>query len=612
MYGSLFQKWGLFSGALLVLIIFGGQGCNSFRSEKTSSSQVSSNKFICNGSDSITPSSVRRLPKAHYLNSLKEFLSRLSGPDKDFIFSSLQARVDRLPDDSKIPFSKSDTTLTQSHVDMAFELAFDLGSLLTSSTIYTNQLASVCGADSTQNSLTGACAKNFAAYYLRKIFKRPANPTEIDFFLNDPSSTVPTPLNLTTMDGLTVFLVRLLAHPNSYYIFDNEGTLVSGTEGNPGATYRLNKYEVLAKLTYLYWESSPDDYLFDKIESVDITQPEQVKTLLKYIFNDPKSRRGIRTFYSEWLKVNGMPLLGSANSLAYDEFSKGFNINLPGHNHRADMIQEIADITDYYTFAAEGRYDDLLNTPFSFTRTADMAQIYGINNLWDGTSAPSERFPASEPRSGILTRAAFLATGTEYTNPILKGKKIQSDILCNELPPPPANLDIKPAAQNTSYTTREIVEMATAGTASNPNQCMGCHRLMNPLGFASENFDSLGRFRTAENKFNSSSGAIENSITVRTEGLAVIRNLDTPVNDAVHLSRAIVDSGVGQECMVRKYFRYAYDRMESNFVDGCTMSDMLTNLTNQNNKGINGTNGTLKQLFESAAFQTPFLYRKVK
>ncbi|MDZ4660432.1 MAG: DUF1588 domain-containing protein [Pseudomonadota bacterium] len=586
-----------------VLVCTYGQGCGDFKSAGLQPQSSSSDgKFICRASDSISANTVRRLPRVHLLNSLKEFLSRMNTNDLSIVMANAQAQLEQLPIDSMERFTTNDTILNQNHVDAIFEIAFELASILATNQGYVAQLASICGVDSSQSSLTGVCAKTFADYYIKKTFKRPVTELEVSSLLADPSSTTQAPLNLTSSDGLTIFLGRLMAHPKFYYIFNNEGLLISGSEGISGATYQLNKYELLVKLTFLYWQGPPNDYLYEKIESTDITQQEQMRTIVKYILDDPKAKMGINTFYTEWLKTPSLPLLGASGSTAYSEFSKGLNINVQGHKHRTDMIEEINDITEYYTFTPNGRYEDLIMTPFSFAKTSDLADLYGVSSLWDGNSEPTIRFPASEPRAGILTRAAFVANGTEYTNPIHKGKRIRFDILCGELPPPPANLDIKPAAQNTLNTTREIIEVATAGTPTSPNQCMSCHRFMNPLGFATENYDSLGRFRTLENKFDPLTGLLKTSLNVNTHTDAIVKSNEVkPVNDAIELSKAIVDSRVGQQCMVRKYFRYAFERTESNTNDGCTLDNMMINL-----------DGSLKQFFESAAFQKPFLYRKVK
>src|SRR5207245_10837424 len=131
-------------------------------------------------------------------------------------------------------FSRNDTSLTQSHAGAVFDLAYALGSLIAANSTYVDQLARVCGSGSTQASLTGNCAKTFVSYYGRKAFRRPLTSVELADLLLDPTSTT-TPqanLDLATSDGITLLLVRLMGHPRFFYRLDNEGPLVSGTDGN--------------------------------------------------------------------------------------------------------------------------------------------------------------------------------------------------------------------------------------------------------------------------------------------------------------------------------------------------------------------------------------------
>src|SRR5690606_17046352 len=159
---------------------------------------------------------------------------------------------------------------------------------------------------------------------------------------------------------------------------------------------------------------------------------------------------------------------------------------------------EVLDMAQYYTLAVEGRYEDLMTSPYSFARSQTLAKIYGVST-WNGTTSGLVRFPSADRRAGILTRAAFLSANSEYTRPIVKGKRIRVDILCDEIPPTPPGLIVDPLIQEPHLTTAQVVTRTTGS-----NTCMTCHSQMNPLGFASENFDSLGRARSIESKFDSS------------------------------------------------------------------------------------------------------------
>jgi hypothetical protein len=184
----------------------------------------------------------------------------------------------------------------------------------------------------------------------------------------------------------------------------------------------------------------------------------------------------------------------------------------------------------------------------------------------------------------LLTRAALLVSGSEYTRPILKGREVRFRVMCDELPPPPANLVIKPLQQDTAKTTRQIVEEATASAT-----CQACHSKMNPLGFASENFDSLGRMRTLEQKLDVQ-GAVVNTVGIDTA--------TTGVRDAEDLGTQLAASGRGQRCMVQQYFRFTFGRHEDDVADGCDLEGMRTR-------------GTLVDTFKEIARRDSFRIRRL-
>src|SRR5205814_1672327 len=137
-----------------------------------------------------------------------------------------------------------------------------------------------------------------------------------------------------------------------------------------------------------------------------------------------------------------------------------------------------------------------LTSDLSFARDARLAKVYGVA-AWSGTGAPP-MLPAGQ-RPGLLTRALFVSTGTANTRPIMKGVFLRTNVLCDAIPPPPPGANAKPPDLGPNVTTRESVEAITEmpGTI-----CVGCHgTAINPLGFATEGFDALGRFRTAQRLF---------------------------------------------------------------------------------------------------------------
>src|SRR6185436_11071406 len=214
------------------------------------------------------------------------------------------------------------------------------------------------------------------------------------------------------------------------------------------------------------------------------------------------------------------------------------------------------------------RISSLLTTDRSFARDSRLAKLYGAS-VWDGAAAPPA-LPAGQ-RTGLLTRALFLATGSANTRPIMKGVFIRKNILCDKIPPPPAGANAKPPELGPNMTTRESVEAITEmpGTI-----CVSCHGVaINPLGFATEDFDSLARFRTTQRLFDAA-GAEMGTKPVNTMSVPqVVYGDQTAVSTPAELMSLMAGSGKVEACLARNFFRYTYGRWEDTTIDGCALED---------------------------------------
>jgi hypothetical protein len=247
--------------------------------------------------------------------------------------------------------------------------------------------------------------------------------------------------------------------------------------------------------------------------------------------------------------------------------------NLPSSELRQAMIDDVVGLLGYYTWQKPSGVATLFQSESSFARSSELASLYGIAP-WDGSSEPPS-FPSGQ-RPGLLTRALFLTTGSPNTRPIMKGLFIRKHILCDTIPPPPPGANAKPPDLQPGMTTRETVEELTEmeGTV-----CSGCHRtLLNPLGFATENFDALGRYRT-EQQFFDAQGNPAGTKPVDTSGVPyVLASSETPAAGATELMAQVVASGKVEACLSRNFFRYTFARWEDPAIDGCALESMRQSL----------------------------------
>ena len=156
------------------------------------------------------------------------------------------------------------------------------------------------------------------------------------------------------------------------------------------------------------------------------------------------------------------------------------------------MRDEAVNFADFVIRRGDGRLQTLLSAPFTVA-SPDLTLLYGATATpaADGTVQldPTQR-------AGLLTQAGFLAAHAHanQTSPVHRGLLIRKNLLCTDLPDPPANVNNNPPAPDPNATTRQRFEQHRA----NPS-CAACHQLMDPIGIGFENYDAIGRYRTTEN-----------------------------------------------------------------------------------------------------------------
>jgi hypothetical protein len=191
----------------------------------------------------------------------------------------------------------------------------------------------------------------------------------------------------------------------------------------------------------------------------------------------------------------------------------------------------------------------------------------------------------------------MLASNTEYSRPILKGKRIRTKLLCTVVPPPPPDLEIKPLLHPPDKTTRQAVEEATGDP-----KCQACHGTFNALGYASENYDPIGRFRAKELRFADGTGDVVSELDVDTKATATLYEGESrEVADAIELGAYLAESGVVHKCMVQNYFQFVTGRAGDDKKDGCDLEDLRGKLVE----------GSIREMLKETVMQQSFRQRKV-
>jgi hypothetical protein len=247
----------------------------------------------------------------------------------------------------------------------------------------------------------------------------------------------------------------------------------------------------------------------------------------------------VRAFHVHWLDLEGTDTI-SKDPDYYPDF---------GDALRGSMREETERFVEHAVLS-DGKLETLLTASYSFV-DANLAALYGVSapsSGWQKLELPSGQ------RAGILTQASFLATQAKpnASSPVYRGKFVREALLCQTLPPPPADLVIVPPNPDPNATTKEQFKQHSEDPG-----CSGCHQLMDPIGFGFESYDGIGAWRSEQN-----------GIAVDATGeLFDTQDADGPFEGAVELAARLAASSQVRECVARHWFRFAVKRGEVDDMD---------------------------------------------
>jgi mono/diheme cytochrome c family protein len=277
--------------------------------------------------------------------------------------------------------------------------------------------------------------------------------------------------------GIQVALRRMLADPT--FIFRAEQ---DPKEAAAGTVHRISDLELASRVSFLLWSSIPDDELLDLASRNMLRDPTVFERQVRRMLSDPRSRALVTNFAGQWLYIRNL----KATNPDRMEFPN-FDDNL-----RQSLRREMEMFFD--SVVREDRNVlDLMTADYTFVDER-LARHYGIPNVY------GSRFRrvavTDEARKGLLGKGSILAVTSraDRTSPVLRGKWILENLLGSPPPPPPPV--VPPFPENSGEqprTVRARLEQHRANPA-----CASCHRLMDPLGLALENFDAVGAWRTRE------------------------------------------------------------------------------------------------------------------
>ncbi len=331
------------------------------------------------------------------------------------------------------------------------------------------------------------CARKILSTLARRAYRRPVTDADLQALI----SLYETGRSKGDFEaGIEMALQRILAGPEFLFRVESDPENVARN-----TAYPISDVDLASRLSFFLWSSIPDDELLGLAENGQLKDPAVLERQVRKMLADPRSNALVSNFAGQWLYLRNLRRV-SPDTREFPDFD--------------DNLREAFRIETELLFESMVREDrsalDLLNADYTFVNER-LARHYGIPDIF------GSRFRRvalnDENRRGLLGQGSIL-TVTSYatrTSPVVRGKWVLENLLGIPPPPPPPNV---PALEDKSkqgkpLTMRQQMEQHRANPA-----CAGCHKLMDPIGFALENFDATGKWRTM-NRFGEANTPIDPS-----------------------------------------------------------------------------------------------------
>jgi len=249
--------------------------------------------------------------------------------------------------------------------------------------------------------------------------------------------------------------------------------------------YQISHKELASRLSFFLWSSIPDQELLNVAYKENLHDPEVIEREVRRMLKDPKSKRIGEQFAIQWLELK--KLKDPAFQVDQETFPE-YTMEL------SDLMLKEVELFFNHVLLESNNLLELIDSDYSFLNE-QLANHYGINGV-EGPDMRRVEF-ASNERGGILGMAGVLTATSlpNRTSPVLRGKWVLEQVLGTPPPPPPPDvpeLDIDHDDEGTVENLRAILERHRADPT-----CNSCHQAMDPIGLGLENFDAIGRWRTA-------------------------------------------------------------------------------------------------------------------
>lgn len=456
---------------------------------------------------------VRRITESQYRHTIADVFGPSIKINARF---EPEKRVDRL-----LAIGSAQLSLTSS----GFEQYFVLASSISDQVLGEQQrTASVPCKPADPARADDACARLFIERYGERLFRHPLTKSQTLARLRTASTGAKQSGDFYA--GLKLALTSLLVAPE--FLFR-----VETAEPDPAnrSRYRLDAYTKAARVSFLLWDSAPDQELLAAARSGAIHTEAGLRQQLNRMVESSRFEDGVRAFFTDILQLDGIENLVKDPAI-YPKFNQSVSDSAKEQTLKTAidlLVRKKRDYRDLFT-----SNDTFINRP--------LASVYRVP-FTSSSDWASYTFPQSSERSGILTQVSFLSLfahpGT--SSPTKRGIKLYEIFMCQATPDPPADVDFSKVQDSSKGTVRArlLDHMQNVG-------CAVCHRRTDPPGLALEHFDGLGQLRTTENGTTIDVSAGINGVKFEgAQGLGQFLHDDPRVPDC--LVRNVYAYGAGRE-----------------------------------------------------------------
>jgi len=465
---------------------------------------------------------LRHLSQLEYLNTVRDLLKDTSQTAADVPAESPIGNFDTFPFPVPDVVGATDANAYASLAStLATNAVANIGNVLT------------CTPTAGNAASASACLTTFLNTFGLKAYRRPLTTTEVAAF-QALYTTGTTTLSLDFNGAIGLIIEEMLQSPGFLYHWEEGPSKTVYDTTNP-AVIQLDPYALASRLSYYLTATMPDATLLAAAAAGQLSTTAQVAAQAQRLLQSSSASSAVENFFEQLFQITNLPSV-SKDPTAYPTY---------GAPLETAMDTEFRTFFSSNVLTGSGLFSDLL-TSKNTVANADLAPLYGLTGI-TGTAMQPVTLDAN--RSGFLTMPAFLALNgaSNDSNGIYRGHAVYMQLLCNALTPP-ANVQIPtPAAPMPGQTMRQVLDVhGSAACASS------CHSLMDPFGFAFENYDGIGQYRTTDN------GTAVNSVaTVSLDG-----TMQT-VNNGVQLASLLSTSAEARSCFATQWVRYAVGRPDT-------------------------------------------------